>query len=48
MGIEPTGKRISVRGIQVGRFENGMLVERWGSTDQLGLLQQLGVVDIGK
>jgi len=47
MGIEPTGKSISVRGIQAGRFEDGMLVERWGSTDQLGLLQQIGAVDIG-
>jgi predicted ester cyclase len=47
MGIEPTGKRISVRGIQVGRYEDGMLVERWGSTDQLGLLQQIGATDIG-
>lgn len=46
MGIEPTGKRMSVRGIQVGRFEDGMLVERWGSTDQLGMLQQLGLVDV--
>jgi predicted ester cyclase len=48
MGIEPTGKKISVRGIQIGRYEDGMLVERWGSTDQLGMLQQLGVVDVGK
>jgi predicted ester cyclase len=47
MGIEPTGRRMSVRGIQVGRFEDGMLVERWGSTDQLGMLQQLGIVDLG-
>ena len=47
LGIKPTGKRMSVRGIQVGRFEDGMLVERWGSTDQLGMLQQLGAVDVG-
>lgn len=42
MGIPPTGRRIVVRGMQIGRFENGKLVERWGSSDQLGILQQLG------
>jgi hypothetical protein len=31
-----------VRGLQIGRFENGQIVERWGSTDQLGILQQIG------
>lgn len=41
-GIEPTGTRIAVRGIQVARFENGLIVERWGSTDEAGLLKQLG------
>lgn len=46
MGIEPTGKAISVRGIQIGRFENGKIVERWGATDQLGILQQVGAVQL--
>ncbi len=41
-GMAPTGKRFSVRGCQIGRFENGMLVERWGSSDELGIMQQLG------
>ncbi|BCL78733.1 ester cyclase [Ktedonobacteria bacterium brp13] len=43
LGFAPTGKQIKVRGMQIGKFENGKLVERWGSSDQLGLLQQLGV-----
>lgn len=42
MGVQPTGKSISVRGIQIGRFEGGKLVERRGATDQLGILQQIG------
>jgi len=42
-GIEPTGKTIEVRGLQIGRFANGQIVERWGSSDELGILQQLGV-----
>jgi steroid delta-isomerase-like uncharacterized protein len=42
MGIAATGKSIKARGVQIGRFENGKLAERWGSSDQLGILQQLG------
>lgn len=40
-GIEATGKEFSVRGLQVGRFENGKLVERWGATDEATLTNQL-------
>lgn len=42
LGVPATGKRIEARGIQVGRFSDGMIVERWGSSDVLGMLQQLG------
>ena len=41
-GIAPTGKKISINGIQIGRFENGQIVERWGSSDELGIMKQLG------
>jgi len=43
MGFAPTGKRVQVRGMQLGKFAGGKLVERWGSSDQLGMLQQLGL-----
>ncbi len=43
LGIAPTGKRISARGMQIGRFEGGKIVERWGSSDELGILHQIGV-----
>lgn len=46
-GVAPTGKSISVRGLQIGRFENGQVVERWGSSDQLGILQQIGAAPGG-
>ena len=42
-GIAPTGKKIEVRGVQIGRFEDGKIVERWGSSDELGVLKQLGI-----
>lgn len=43
MGHAPTGKRFTVRNVQVMRIVDGKRVERWGSTDQLGILQQLGL-----
>ncbi len=43
MGVAPTGKSIKIRGLQISKFENGKMVERWGSTDELGLLKQIGV-----
>lgn len=43
-GHEPTGRKIEVRGVQIGRFADGKLVERWGSSDQLGIMTQLGLV----
>jgi steroid delta-isomerase-like uncharacterized protein len=44
MGHPPTGKTISVRGMQISRFEDGLLVERWGSTDEMGMMMQLGLL----
>ncbi len=42
MGIAPTGKPVKARGVQIARFENGKMVERWGSSDELGILKQIG------
>ncbi len=42
-GIAPTGRRISIRGMGISRIEDGQIVERWGSSDEVGLLTQLGV-----
>ncbi len=42
MGVCATDKSIEVRSVQIGRFENGQIVERWGSTDELGIMQQIG------
>jgi steroid delta-isomerase-like uncharacterized protein len=41
-GVAPTNKPIKIRGMQIARFENGKMVERWGSSDELGLLKQIG------
>jgi len=43
-GIAPTGKRIRVTGIWMDRIVAGKIVEHWVVVDQLGVLQQLGVL----
>ncbi len=43
--IPPTGKRFSVAGIDIWRFDhNGKWVECWSNSDRLGMLQQLGAI----
>jgi hypothetical protein len=37
---------LEIRGMQISKFKNGKMVERWGSSDELGMLQQLGVVAV--
>ncbi len=44
LGHAPTGKRFTVRNVQVLGFRNGKASDRWGSTDELGILQQLGLM----
>ena len=43
-GRPPTGKQIAVGAVDIARFEQGKIVEQWGQTDMLGLLQQLGAI----
>jgi len=42
MGFGPTGEPVELDVIDIGRFEDGMLVEHWGIADQMGLLFQIG------
>jgi steroid delta-isomerase-like uncharacterized protein len=44
MGMAPTGKQVTVTEMEIFRIANGQAVENWTSSDDLGLLQQLGVV----
>lgn len=43
-GHDATGKAFQVRGAQISKFADGKLVERWGSSDELGIMTQLGLV----
>jgi steroid delta-isomerase-like uncharacterized protein len=43
-GIPATGRLVTMTGIFIYRIAGGRVVEIWASVDDLGLLQQLGVV----
>jgi steroid delta-isomerase-like uncharacterized protein len=43
-GVPPTGRPVSVPGINVFRVRDGRIVERWGRLDELGLMRQLGLM----
>lgn len=44
MGNPPTGAAVELDVIDIGRFENGLLVEHWGIADQLGMMLQIGAI----
>lgn len=45
LGIAPTGRRLSVRGMDFYRLEDGRVIEHWDTVDEFGMLSQLG--DLG-
>jgi steroid delta-isomerase-like uncharacterized protein len=44
MGIEPTGRPIEMRSIDIWRVADGMFAEHWDELNLLELFQQLGVI----
>lgn len=44
LGAPPTGGDFSIAGIDVIRFRDDKMAEHWHVVDQLGLLQQLGLL----
>ena len=44
MGIPPTGKQVAVIGIDAFRLVDGKIVEHWLNRDDVGILQQLGMM----
>jgi steroid delta-isomerase-like uncharacterized protein len=46
MGVPPTGKRITFRGIEILRIKKGRIVERWGEWDGINRLEQLKLFPI--
>ena len=44
IGIPPTGKKVAIEVIDILRVVSGKITDHWNVVDQLGMLQQLGVV----
>jgi len=43
-GIPATNKAFVISGMTMSKFEGDKIVESWVNTDNLGMLQQLGIV----
>ena len=43
-GLPPTGKRIKISAFIIDRIKDGKIVEHWSLFDQMGMMQQLGLV----
>jgi steroid delta-isomerase-like uncharacterized protein len=44
MGIPPTGQQVTWTGMDIFRLTDGKIVEGWGVSDSLHLMQQLGAL----
>jgi steroid delta-isomerase-like uncharacterized protein len=44
LGNPPTNRPIVVQGMIFARTENGLIAEGWTLLDQMGMLQQLGII----
>jgi steroid delta-isomerase-like uncharacterized protein len=45
-GQPATGKEIEFISIRIYRFEDGKIVETWAMQDRMGLMQQLGLIQV--
>ena len=45
-GVPPSGRVVTLPGINIWRLRDGRIVERWGRLDELGMLRQLGLVSL--
>jgi len=46
LGFPATNKKVNVTGISIAEFKNGKIIRGWDNWDQLGLMQQLGIVAV--
>lgn len=46
MGLPPTGKAITMTGIEIFRVKDGKITELWGEANLMGLMQQLGILPV--
>ncbi|HTM48735.1 MAG TPA: ester cyclase [Bryobacteraceae bacterium] len=48
LGVQPTGRRVSIAGMVLVQVCGGQIMEGWNSWDQLGLLRQIGALPAAK
>jgi predicted ester cyclase len=46
LGIDPTGRRVKLSGVDIERIEDDRIVEHWSYWDRMSLAEQLGVATI--
>ena len=46
LGIAASGRKVAIGGMTLARIKDGKIVEAWDSWDKLGMLQQIGVVQL--
>jgi predicted ester cyclase len=44
MGIPATGSKVDIPGMSMGEIRNGKAYRHWSVTDNMGMMQQLGVI----
>jgi predicted ester cyclase len=44
MGIPPSGRTVTISGVDIHRLRNGRMAEHWHVVEELQMLQQLGVM----
>jgi predicted ester cyclase len=45
MGCPPTGREIDIHVVDIFRLRDGAVVEHWGVSDRLGILEQCGLIE---
>ena len=48
MGIPATGKPVAIKATEIYRLANRKIAEQWVAVDNLGMMQQLGVVPVAE
>ena len=46
MGIPPSGRTVTMSGIDIHRLRDGRMAEHWHVVEELQMLQQLGVIPV--
>jgi C-1 hydroxylase len=46
MGLNPTGKKINSKAVDIYRIVNGKLAEYWNVTDNINIFTQIGAIEV--